>query len=69
MAKDTPTLDMTVKEILARWPRATAVLGGRGLDLCCGGVHPLRMAATAHGVDPDEVLAELRAALAKEDGG
>lgn len=69
MTKDMPTLDMTVKEILERWPRATTVLGGRGLDLCCGGVHPLRMAAAAHGADPGEVLAELCAALAREDAG
>lgn len=64
MAALLPTLDMPVKEILDRWPAATAVLAGRGLDLCCGGVHPLRMAAAAHGLDPDAVLAELVAALA-----
>lgn len=60
--EDEPTLDMKVSDIAARWPAAQAVLVRRGLDLCCGGVHPLRMAATAHGQDPDEVLRELRRA-------
>lgn len=67
MVNELPTLDMTVKEILERWPRAAATLGGRGLDLCCGGVHPLRMAAQAHGLKPEEVLADLLADLARPE--
>jgi len=63
MVKDIPTLDMTVRQILDRWPEAEPVLARRGLDLCCGGAHPLRMAAQAHGADPDAVLAEVMAAL------
>ena len=58
-----PDLDMTVREILDRWPAAERVLAARGLDLCCGGVHPLRMAARAHGHDPETVLAELTRAV------
>lgn len=61
-----PTLDMKVADIAARWPAAKAVLVRRGLDLCCGGSHPLRMAAQAHGQDPEEVLAELRRAVPGE---
>lgn len=63
--KALPTLDMTVREILERWPRAAEALARHGLDLCCGGVHPLRMAAQAHGQEPEEVLAEVRAAAEK----
>lgn len=62
-AEDAPDLDMTVADIVARWPAAKDVLVRRGLDLCCGGIHPLRMAAQAHGQDADEVLAELRKAV------
>lgn len=61
-----PTLDMKVIDIARRWPAAKAVLVRRGLDLCCGGVHPLRMAAQAHGQDPEEVLAELQRAVPAE---
>ena len=62
---DLPELELTVRETLERWPATRAVLVSRGLDLCCGGVHPVAMAARAHGVDPDALLAELRAAVGK----
>lgn len=66
MVNELPTLDMTVRSILDRWPRSQAVLAARGLDLCCGGAHPLRMAAQAHGLRPDKILAEVVAAVEKE---
>lgn len=68
MVKEIPTLDMTVREILNRWPETEAVLAKRGLDLCCGGAHPLRLAAQAHGLDPDAVLTEVKAALCAAAG-
>ncbi len=54
--------EQTVAEIADSSPRARAILHRYGLDLCCGGVHPLKMAAQAHGVDVEKVLAELNAA-------
>ena len=63
MVKDElPSLELSVSETIERWPATRAVLVARGLDLCCGGVHPVAMAAQAHGVDPEALLAELRAA-------
>ena len=59
-----PSLDLTVTETLTRWPATRGILVARGLDLCCGGVHPVGMAAAAHGVNPEILLAELRAAAA-----
>lgn len=44
-------LSLAMREILHRY----------GLDLCCGGVRPLAMAAQAHGVDLPLILAELNA--------
>ena len=65
MVKDElPSLELSVSETIERWPATRAVLVARGLDLCCGGVHPVGMAARAHGVDPEALLAELRAAAA-----
>ena len=58
------TLEQTVKEVADRYPAAAAVLARHGLDLCCGGVHPIALAAQAHGVDAQELLAELNAAAA-----
>lgn len=60
------TLDETVHDILARRPAARRILAERGLELCCGGVHPLGMAAAAHGVDAAALLAELNAAPGRE---
>lgn len=57
-----PNLELTVLETLERWPATRVVLVARGLDLCCGGAHPVGTAAAAHGVDPARLLAELRAA-------
>ncbi|MBI3553409.1 MAG: DUF542 domain-containing protein [Elusimicrobia bacterium] len=48
-----------VRDILLRYPAARAVLARAGVDQCCGGVHPLRMAAQAHGVNLGKLLAEL----------
>jgi uncharacterized protein (DUF2249 family) len=59
------TGDMLVKDIAAKSPATHAVLARRGLDLCCGGIHPLSMAAQAHGVELQELLEELNAALAQ----
>ncbi len=66
MVKELPTLDMTVRRILDLWPEIEPLLARRGLDLCCGGVHPLRMAAQAHGLNPDVVIAEILTALGAE---
>ncbi len=58
------TLELTVNEVAARYPQAQEVLMRHGLDMCCGGVHPLRMAAKAHGVDEQALLRELNAVAA-----
>ena len=46
----------SVAEIVNEHPAAGPVLAGFGLDTCCGGKHPLEMAARAHKVDLAEVL-------------
>jgi hybrid cluster-associated redox disulfide protein len=59
----TITKDMHVGEIARTWPETRKVFARYGLDLCCGGVHPLEYAAGKHGFDLDQVLAELNAAI------
>ena len=56
------TADQTVAEIAELSPALKAVLARHGVDLCCGGVHPLRLAARAHGADLRLILDELNAA-------
>lgn len=58
------TGEQTVSEIAERSPALKAILHGHGVDLCCGGVHPLAMAAQAHGVDLQGILDELNAVAA-----
>jgi iron-sulfur cluster repair protein YtfE (RIC family) len=56
-------LDRTVIEMIALWPKTSPVLASYGLDLCCGGMHSVAEAVSAHGVNPDLLLAELVAAV------
>ena len=53
----------SVAEIVNEHPAAGPVLARFGLDTCCGGKHPLEMAARAHKVDLAEVLRAIEAAL------
>jgi hypothetical protein len=59
-----PAVDpaMAVAEIVRRRPAAAGVLVSRGLDVCCGGTKSLAEAAEKHGVDLDEILAEIERA-------
>ena len=66
MKEALPSPELTVRETIERWPATRAVLASRGLDLCCGGVHPVAMAARAHGLDLAILLSELR--VAARDG-
>ena len=52
----------TVRDILDKHPATAAVLGAAGLDCCCGGVHPLEVAAASHGVELDPLVERLQAA-------
>ena len=58
------TLGMTVNEVAARYPRTQEALMRHGLDMCCGGVHPLELAVRAHGLDGEALLRELNAVAA-----
>lgn len=56
---DRPNEEMTLNEIMARWPETLEVLARHGLDTCCGGALPMREAAPRHGVEPAELLEEI----------
>jgi hybrid cluster-associated redox disulfide protein len=61
----TITKEMNVGEIARTWPETMKVFARYGLDLCCGGVHPLEYAAGKHGFNLEKVLEELNAAIAQ----
>lgn len=53
------TSETTVNEVIRRVPGAVRVLGEAGIDACCGGALPLAEAARRHGLELEDVLADL----------
>lgn len=51
--------EMTVNEVVQKYPSALAVLGELGIDTCCGGSLPLAVAVERHGHDLQTVLQAL----------
>jgi regulator of cell morphogenesis and NO signaling len=45
-----------IRDLIAAYPETMSVLAPLGIDLCCGGGHPLGEAAELHGLDRDAVL-------------
>lgn len=55
---------MPIRDLVERWPNAMEVLTPLGIDLCCGGAHPLGEALDLHGFDRAEVLPQVAAVVA-----
>jgi uncharacterized protein involved in response to NO len=53
---------LPVKVLLERFAVASSVLTSYGVDICCGGEHPLEQACAAKGVPLERVLEDLEAA-------
>ena len=60
------TGEQKVSEVLEHYPSCRPILARAGLDLCCGGTHPIQFATQAHGVALEPLLAELNAAIIGE---
>jgi uncharacterized protein (DUF2249 family) len=60
--------DTTVNEVVQLVPAALGVLGGYGIDTCCGGNLPIGEAAKRHGASWEELTGRIRSA-ATEAGG
>ncbi len=56
--------EQTVREVAERHPQTQRVFAEHGLDMCCGGAHPIEEAATAHGVAVEPLLKNLNEAVA-----
>lgn len=54
---------LPVIEILRLYPQARSILARHGLDTCCGGTHPLRMAAAAHKIALEPILEEIERSI------
>jgi len=60
---------ITVKDIVINDFRAAAVFQRHGIDFCCGGGVPLKVACEEKGIDPGILVADLREATAGPDSG
>jgi iron-sulfur cluster repair protein YtfE (RIC family) len=55
--------NLPVAEIAKRYPASMKVFAKYWIDLCCGGVHPLKVVAEKHKLNLEEILRELEAAV------
>jgi iron-sulfur cluster repair protein YtfE (RIC family) len=64
---DTPAgglAQRTIRDLVAEYPATMGVLAPLGIDLCCGGAHPLGEAIALHGADPAVVLPRVAEVIA-----
>lgn len=54
------TSETLLADVAARHPATIPILAKYGFDLCCGGAKPVEVAARAHGVELEVLLAELQ---------
>ncbi len=54
------TPELTVNDVILRYPEAIRVLNELQIDTCCGGARSLREAAAEAGLDVERLLEELR---------
>ena len=61
--------DTHVSELATAHTATVRVFQAHGIDFCCGGRRPLRVASDQHEVELEDLLAELEAAVAAERPG
>lgn len=60
--------ERTIRDLVDRHPDVLTVLGPLGIDLCCGGAHPLGEALDLHGIEREPVLRDVAAVVAADEG-
>lgn len=61
-----PLADRLIRDLVDAHPATLQILAPLGLDLCCGGGHPLGTALDLHGIPRQPVLDALGGLLAAE---
>ncbi len=59
---------MTIRDLVEIEPLAMEILAPYGIDLCCGGAHPVGEALDLHGIDRTEVMPKLVTLAARPRG-
>ncbi len=58
-------LKTTIRELVERYPETMEILAPLGIDLCCGGSHPLGEALDLHHIDRAVVVPRVLEIIAK----
>lgn len=63
MSNETAEMQMTVNEVIRRFPATVEVFNRYGIDACCGGAAAVAEAALRDGADPAALHADLMRAI------
>jgi iron-sulfur cluster repair protein YtfE (RIC family) len=63
MSEVTAVRQMTVNEIIRRFPATVKIFNRFGIHACCGGAAPVDAAAVRDGADPAALMADLMRAI------
>lgn len=66
---DAPLAGILIRDLVEAYPGMMAILAPLGIDLCCGGGHPLGEAFALHGIDQDAVLPQIASIVQASSGG
>jgi len=64
-----PLEDQLIRDLVEAYPETMTILGPLGIDLCCGGGHPLGEALDLHGLDRETILPRVASVLARAKPG
>jgi iron-sulfur cluster repair protein YtfE (RIC family) len=56
----------TIRDLVEAYPDTLGLLAPLGIDLCCGGGHPLGEALDLHGIDRTEPMAAIARIIARQ---
>ncbi|HET7056066.1 MAG TPA: DUF542 domain-containing protein [Thermomicrobiales bacterium] len=62
----TTITDTLIRDLVERYPDTMRVLSPLGIDLCCGGGHPLGEALDLHEIDRATVLPQIEQIVAAQ---
>lgn len=64
---DTRLEDLLIRDLVVAYPATMTILGPLGIDLCCGGSHPLGEALDLHGLDREDVMAQVASVVDNQE--
>jgi iron-sulfur cluster repair protein YtfE (RIC family) len=63
----TPIADILIRDLVELYPNTMSVLAPLGIDLCCGGGHPVGKALDLHEIDRAIVMPQIEQIVATQD--